>query len=80
VDESFVNQISDIFVVIRFGDQLGLPEPIKGLAEGEAIELQGEYIDENHVIAGPDNQQRLPVLHFTHRPVGFIIYKGTEYR
>lgn len=42
------------FVAVRYGDQLGINKPIQGLKEGQPIELQGEYIDENHVYQGKE--------------------------
>jgi subtilase family serine protease len=68
----------ELFCAIRYGDSLGLPGPIPGLQAGQAIELQGEYIDENHIyptIGNPGD----PVLHFTHHPVGFVVYQGKRY-
>ncbi|WP_338134883.1 hypothetical protein [Paenibacillus alvei] len=66
-------------VAIRYGDHMGLAEPISGIAEGQEIELQGEYIDHGHAYATEDNRDRSPVIHFTHRPVGYVIYQGKEY-
>jgi hypothetical protein len=69
-----------LFVAIRFGDELGLPDRIPELRQGEPIEAQGEYIEADRAKPGPDNHDPvLPVLHFTHAPVGFIIYHGVTY-
>lgn len=68
----------EAFVAIRYGDKMGLREPIKGLEAGQPIELQGEYIDKNHAYPSVGNPGD-PVLHFTHHPVGFVIYKGKRY-
>ncbi|WCK56884.1 hypothetical protein PP175_20825 [Aneurinibacillus sp. Ricciae_BoGa-3] len=68
----------ECFCAIRYGDKLGLGQPIEGLAEGQLIELQGEYIDKNHAYPSLGNPGD-PVLHFTHHPVGFVIYKGKRY-
>ncbi|GIM47053.1 hypothetical protein DNHGIG_26020 [Collibacillus ludicampi] len=68
----------EAFCAVRYGDQMGLSERIEGLKEGEPIEMQGEYIDKNHAyhtIGNPGD----PVLHFTHHPVGFVIYGGKRY-
>jgi hypothetical protein len=78
-DPSVVEMDKEHFIAVRYGDQLGIQEPIQGLAEGQPIELQGEYIDENHVYTSPDNREGAPCIHFTHRPVGFVIYHGKEY-
>lgn len=78
-DPSIVEMGKEHFVAVRYGDHLGLSEPIQGLEAGQSIELQGEYIDENHVYASPDNRDGDPCIHFTHRPVGFVIYQGKEY-
>ncbi|EJW15653.1 hypothetical protein M5X00_18585 [Paenibacillus alvei] len=76
---SLVDMKQDTFVAIRYGDHMGLAEPISGIAEGQEIELQGEYIDHGHAYATEDNRDRSPVIHFTHRPVGYVIYQGKEY-
>jgi hypothetical protein len=69
-----------LFVAVRFGDAEGLPKPIEGLVAGGQIEAQGEYIDAMRAQPGPDNENPvLPVLHFTHHPVGFILYEGVRY-
>ncbi|KEQ21787.1 hypothetical protein ET33_33645 [Paenibacillus tyrfis] len=79
-DASLVDKNSETFVAIRYGDNLGLPEPINGITEGQEIELQGEYIDHNHAYPTEDNREKYPVIHFTHRPVGFVVYQGKEYQ
>lgn len=76
IDPSHIGQ--EAFCAIRYGDHLGLPGPIPGLAVGQSIELQGEYIDKNHAypsIGNPDD----PVIHYTHHPVGFVVYHGHRY-
>lgn len=70
---------SQAFVAIRYGDSEGLPQPISGLAAGEPIELQGEYIPQNDAYPGVGNPGD-PVIHFTHHPLGFIQYHGDIYR
>ncbi|MBU7320521.1 hypothetical protein [Paenibacillus oleatilyticus] len=77
---SLVDKNLDTFVAVRYGDNMGLAEPIKGITEGQEIELQGEYIDHNHAYPTEDNRDQSPVIHFTHKPVGFVIYQGKEYR
>ncbi|MDD5034010.1 MAG: hypothetical protein PHE55_04565 [Methylococcaceae bacterium] len=69
-----------VFVAVRFGDNEGLDAEIPGLAVGQEIELQGEYIDSDNAYPTPDNENPvLPVIHFTHHPVGFIEYQGEHY-
>jgi len=68
------------FVAVRFGDTEGLDAEIQGLIENSPIELQGEYIAAAEAYAAEDNDApKLPVIHFTHHPVGFVIYDGTHY-
>lgn len=69
---------SEAFVAIRYGDSLGLTNPISDLKPGTEIELQGEYIDRKHAGKSRDNPGD-PVLHFTHHPLGYVVYKGHKY-
>lgn len=78
-DASLVDMTSDTFVAIRYGDNMGLAEPISGITKGQEIELQGEYIDHGHAYPTEDNRDRSPVIHFIHSPVGYVIYQGKEY-
>ncbi len=68
----------EAFVAIRYGDSLGLPKPIPDLKEGADIEMQGEYIDRKHASKSRDNPGD-PVLHFTHHPLGYVVYEGHKY-
>ncbi|EEM13588.1 hypothetical protein bpmyx0001_55920 [Bacillus pseudomycoides DSM 12442] len=68
----------EAFCAIRYGDKLGLKNPIPDLKEGEEIELQGEYVDKTHAKVGIGNPGD-PVIHFTHHPVGFVNYNGKHY-
>jgi hypothetical protein len=70
-----------VFVALRFGDREGLDQPIRNLRPGMPIELQGEYIDAADAYATRDNEgpARLPVLHFTHHPVGYVLFEGIRY-
>lgn len=70
-----------VFVAVRFGDDEGLDSEIPDLAANAPIELQGEYIAAASAYPTQDNDGNppLPVLHFTHHPVGFIIYAGQHY-
>lgn len=60
----------DVFVSVRFGDRMGIMEPVGGLVAGAKLHLKGEWITqrEAHDHGGRD----LSVLHFTHDPLGFI--------
>jgi hypothetical protein len=75
-DRSIVSD--EAFCAIRYGDDLGISEPIPGLQEGNPIELQGEYIDANHAYPSIGNPGD-PVIHFTHHPIGYVIYAGKRY-
>jgi hypothetical protein len=69
-----------VFVAVRFGDTEGLDHEIDGLAAGKPIELQGEYIASAEAYPTEDNRDPvLPVLHFTHHPVGYVLYEGVHY-
>ncbi|MGV1756985.1 hypothetical protein ACQZ6F_04130 [Rhizobium sp. A22-96] len=69
-----------VFVAVRFGDDEGLDHEIPDLKAGEPIELQGEYIPIASAYPTDDNSNPvLPVLHFTHHPVGYVMYKGVHY-
>ncbi|WP_259384146.1 hypothetical protein [Bacillus thuringiensis] len=68
----------ELFCAIRYGDNEGLGEPISGLESGNPIELQGVYIDKNHAYPSIGNPGD-PVLHYTHHPVGFVVYNGKRY-
>lgn len=71
---------TEVFVAVRFGDSEGLSEEIPGLQAGQPIEVQGEYIPEASAYPTDDNSDPvLPVLHFTHHPVGYVRYAGQYY-
>jgi hypothetical protein len=66
----------DVFVAIRVTDGgIGREIPFRDDTE---IELQGLLIPADEADSGPDDPG-LPVLHFTHRPEGFVIYEGETY-
>ena len=46
--------------------------------DGTPVEMQGDWIPADEATAGEDDPG-LPVLHFTHRPVGFVRYEGEQY-
>lgn len=61
---------SDVFVAIRYGDRMGIMEPIEGLDEGANVHLRGEWITKER--AKEHGGRVLSVLHFTHHPIGFV--------
>ena len=66
----------NVFVAIRVTDGgIGTDIPFE---EGKPVELQGLFLPADQADPGQDNEG-LPVLHFTHRPVGFVRYEGEEY-
>jgi hypothetical protein len=69
-----------VFCAVRSGDSEGLGTEIPGLAVGQPIEMQGEYVDDHDCYPLPDNENPVyPVLHFTHHPIGFIRYHDEFY-
>ncbi|SFU52322.1 S8 family serine peptidase [Alicyclobacillus macrosporangiidus] len=76
----FSDEVEDrALVAIRYGDALGLPGPIPGLAAGREIELQGRYIPAALARSGDDGASEA-VLDETHHPFGFVVYEGRLYR
>ena len=66
----------DVFVAIRVApDGIGADIPFQ---IGTPVEIQGMLIPADQADPGPDNEG-LAVLHFTHRPLGFVKYEGEEY-
>jgi hypothetical protein len=68
--------VGNVFVAIRVTDG-GIGQDIS-FAEGHSVEMQGDWIPADEATAGEDDPG-LPVLHFTHKPVGFVVYDGQEY-
>lgn len=67
----------DVFVAIRVTEGgIGRDIPFQ---DNTPVEMQGMFIPADQAYAGQDNQN-LPVLHFTHAPVGFVIYNAVEYK
>lgn len=66
----------NVFVAIRVTEG-GIGRDI-AFVQGRPVEMQGDWISASQATAGKDDPH-LPVLHFTHRPVGFVRYDGTEY-
>ncbi len=66
----------NVFVAIRITEG-GIGQEIP-FEEGRKVEMQGMFIPADQATAGP-NDPGLPVLHFTHKPVGFVVYDGKTY-
>ena len=66
-----------VFVAIRFGDALGIQDPIEGLKVNAALHLKGEWITREK--AQNHGGEKMSVLHFTHHPLGFICTPITCY-
>lgn len=67
----------DVFVAIRITEG-GIGKEIPFVAD-TPVELQGMFIPAAEATPG-GNDPGLPVLHFTHAPVGFVVYDGVTYR
>jgi hypothetical protein len=67
-----------IYVVIRYGDQEGLPEPIPGIVPGDGITARGVFIPADEAYQ-QSPEGKFGVLHFTHRPLGWVEYRGKRY-
>jgi hypothetical protein len=77
-EDADVDLKHDVLVVMRYGDRDGFPERLKALdqAEGKRVEIRGKYIpaDKNQ---GKDKRD---VIHFTHKPVGYVRIDNKTYR
>ena len=61
---------SPVFVAIRFGDRLGINQPIaSGMNNGDKLHLKGQWITKDKAYS--HGGEKMSVLHFTHHPVGF---------
>ena len=67
----------NVFVAIRITEG-GIGEEIPFVAD-TPVELQGMFIAADQATPGT-NDPGLPVLHFTHSPVGFVVYDGRTYQ
>ena len=59
-----------VFVAIRYGDRMGITEPITDLAVDMKLHMRGEWIPKEKAYA--HGGEKLSVLHFTHHPIGFV--------
>lgn len=74
------NQIDDtVFVAIRYGDSLGLRDPITHLSDGQSIILQGRYIPAVNAYPSTGNPGNA-VIDETHHPFGFVVYQDHLFR
>jgi hypothetical protein len=71
-----------IFVSIRYGDSMGITQGLdqleSALEEGTELKLRGEWITKEKAYSHGGEQ--LSVLHFTHRPLGFVCTPSDCYR
>jgi endonuclease G len=54
----------------HFGDSMGIQETIKGLNQGVALHIKGEWNTKERAYS--HGGARMSVLHFTQDPLGFI--------
>lgn len=68
----------DILVAIRYGDAHGLSKRLKTLDSGvgKQIELRGKYIPKEDLLGNKDHD----VLHYTHKPIGYVRIANKLYR
>ena len=67
-----------VFVAAHYGDEDGIAAPIPHLQPGSPIIVRGRYIPSSEAFQTEDNPG-FPVLHYTHHPIGYIIYAGVKY-
>jgi hypothetical protein len=73
-------EVADLlYVAIRYGDAAGIPAEIPGIEPGKEIEVRGAFVPPEEAYPQPDGRQ-LGVLHFTHRPFGWVRYQGELYQ
>ncbi len=60
----------EVFLSVRFGDRMGLPQPVPGIKNGSELRVRGEWITKDKAYA--HGGKKLSVIHFTHHPLGFI--------
>ena len=77
LDSDGFSYAGNVFVAIRVTDG-GIGQDIPFVVN-TPVELQGMFITAAEATAGV-NDPGLPVLHFTHSPVGFVVYDGKTYK
>ncbi len=60
----------DVFVAVRVGGADGVNGPIEGLVPGVGLDIKGVWIPQAQAYA--EGGEQVSVLHFTHKPIGFI--------
>lgn len=77
-DRASVEMKRDILVAVRYGDENGLSQRLKALdgAVGKQIELRGKYIPKENLFGNKNHD----VLHFTHKPSGYVRFANKTYR
>jgi hypothetical protein len=66
-----IQQKAAVFIAIRYGDKLGISTPIKkGLSVNDKLDLKGEWIPADKAYS--NGGEKMSVLHFTHKPIGFV--------
>lgn len=68
--EALIAEEGEVRVAVRFGDSRGLADRIPGLRSRVELQIKGEWISARDAfdVGGED----IPVLHFTHDPLGWI--------
>lgn len=77
-DNARLPRNDNCFVAIRYGDRDGLAQRIQSLdgAAGKQIEIRGRYIPSD-----PKNTKApSAVIHFTHKPIGYIRFANKTYK
>lgn len=67
-----------LYVAIRRNVSTADRKVLRGLTKGSSIELKGEYIPLANTYNVEENPG-LPVLHYTHSPVGYVLYQDNYY-
>lgn len=67
-----------VFVAVHYGDEDGLKDPVPNLQPGRPIVIKGKFVPTSQAYRSDDNPG-YPVLHYTHHPIGYIVYEGTTY-
>lgn len=77
-EDAAVDMKEDVLVVMRYGDREGFPERLKALdhAEGKRVEIRGKYIPKEK----SSGNGKKSVLHFTHKPVGYVRIDNKTHR
>lgn len=77
-DHAGVSAGEPVNAAIRYGDPGAMPQPIPDLAVGEPITLCGAYVPAEQAYPEADGDLAA-VIHFTHRPFGWVEYHGVRY-